>query len=199
MNTNEDSNEEIESCIYAVSNPGNYPVSSVKAAGQGLVEEFTALREQLATVRTALERCDTERLQLIDGIVQAEQMVREFADKYFDEDPPEGSEGSPQSRELRRIASHLSGTCIGDDCDYMSREKYKALAQIAPAKPNEQDSARLDFSVLAEALQDATITDDKLGQIDPTDYLLEGDTWTSAWDKAISAARTAQSTKGAKE
>lgn len=80
----------------------------------------------------ALAGCASERKELIEGIVHAENEVTEFRNKHFDEDPgDDGQPGSPEYETLRGIETHLSGCCIDNEGEYMPRDKYDAaLAKL---------------------------------------------------------------------
>lgn len=85
-------------------------------------------RSSILELRHALKRCANDRKELIEGIVTANNEIGEFIDKYFDEDPPEGSMGSPQRSKLRNLQAHLDGTCInGKTGEFMERNEFDAF------------------------------------------------------------------------
>ncbi len=91
-----------------------------------LPSTIAARLSRLDRAEAALKECAKERLQLIEGCVHAETELGKFKDQYFDEDPPEGCRGCPEGEFIRHLMAHLSGTCIGDDGEFMPRDKYDA-------------------------------------------------------------------------
>jgi hypothetical protein len=85
-------------------------------------------KQVVHVLKTALRECDKQRQSLIEGVVHAEVSVSEFRDKYFDEDPNEGCNGSPEYEALNNLRAHLAGTCIDDNGEYMDRDQFKHLA-----------------------------------------------------------------------
>lgn len=103
-----------------------------------LERQLTALTAANAEMKKQFKQCAKERKQLIEGCAYADGAVGNFRDKYFDEDPGEGSMGSPEFRELNELQAHLAGTAIDNEGEFMSRTKYDSLHQSAPRAGEEK-------------------------------------------------------------
>ena len=105
-------------------------------------------REGAKEVQKGLRACAKDRLELIEGVVQALSMVREHYDEFCDEEVPEMTNGSPLHQSLTNLRGHLEGTLIGSDGEYMPRDKYAPFlsAWEERALLNKLDAARAGLS-----------------------------------------------------